>query len=185
MTENTKSFYERKKEASEKAVKEYGDLTHHYATINGGKKHPQGALCEVHWVGATAPNGYIQAAAKIMFTKGGKEGWINPKFLKKGKALPAKRKAELVQQSEDDQTETVLVEGTVTRETEAGGVLLKAKDWYKPEWFNKEMISRVAEGDPHDIYEIKAWKVRQLRGPSDLEALEAKQEALQKIVEAA
>lgn len=188
MTENTKSnksFYERKKEAGEKAREDYGDLQFHYATIDGGKKHPQGAQCEVHWIGATSPGGYIQAAAKIFFPKGKKDGWINPKFLKKGKALPAKRKAELVQQSDDEQSETVLIEGTVQRETEAGGILLKAKDWFKSEWFNREMISRAAEGETHDIFEVPAWKVKQLRGPADLEALEAKQEALQKLVDAA
>lgn len=164
----------------------------HFGEINGGRKYEAGTKCEILSVYV---NRFGQDQARIMI--GDEMGYINPKFLKPGKALPAARTAELEAEREE-QAKPTMVLGRVVKvsneneETGKGGsVLLDYSGWFKPIWFGKdqiELLHKFSEKEHDGKYdglvmaEVPAWKIKSGAGSDSLAAIEAKQAAWAKLV---
>lgn len=168
---------------SKDVQEDYPGLALHYCTVKGGRKFEEGMTVECHWVGR---NKFRQDTARIMGKDGkpimidGKDkGWIDPKFLKGGKELPAARIAAIEASRETESDETILVPASVPIERDAS-VLLNYTGWFSGAWFPKSMVTKVGETDTGlGVFEVPAWKVRKDKGADALEALRSKQEAIQ------
>lgn len=148
---------------------EFADLEGHVCTVTGGRKFPGGTQLDVTKVGMSRYNtpyarGY----------KGTEEVYIDPKFLKKGKALTDLRLTEL--QSRQD--ETIRFRATVRNESEKA-IVLRPYPLYQGISVAKSNVTEIVEG--HDgtefnVYEVPAWAVRQKVGPAMYDLLVAEAE---------
>lgn len=162
--------------------KDFPGVALHLCTITGGRKFEIGTIVECHWVGR---NKFRQDTARI-FDKGGKpimvdgkdKGWIDPKFLKGGKELPAERQAAIEALRGTESDETILIPASVGQERDKS-VLLNYTGWFAGAWFPKTMVTKVGETkEGLGIFEVPAWKVRKDKGGDSLEMLKTKQEAI-------
>jgi hypothetical protein len=173
-----KTWYERKKELTEKVRAEFGDFVYHNIEIHGARKYEDGTKGECVFVGSSK---YIQPMAIINFPDG-KQGFIQPRFMKKGKPIDAKRKALLEAEREAESGHTVMIPASVGLEREKA-VQLRYKGWFKAMWFAKESVEEIGATATEGVslYEVPAWKIKQEMGQDALDALEAKQAEFAKL----
>ena len=167
-------------------------MENHFGEVTGGRKYDVGTKVEILGVYI---NRFGQDQARIMID--GETGYINPKFLKKGKPLPAARTAQIEAEREAANT-PIMVYGRVVKETpggegKSGAVLLDYSGWFKPIWFSKEQVavvhkfSTTDEDDEHFgkvIVEVPSWKVKASVGQDGLSMLESKQDGFLKLIPA-
>lgn len=181
MAKNTKSAPKAKTFERRVIDKAFKDMEGHYAEVTGGRKIDHGTKVEVL---SCYVSRWGKDQARIMI--GDDIGYIDPKFLKKGKPLPAARTAELEAEREE-QNVPVLILGRVIRTSDGdpekgnkGGVLFDTATWLRPVWFPKDdftMIIKFEDGEHEGkmIAEVPAWKVKSGAGLDALNALVGKQ----------
>lgn len=203
MAKNTKktenqTYAERKAAKNDEIQKEFGHLHMHFATVEGPNRRaaskerlPEGTEVEVIWVGASRRLGQL---ARVIHD--GETKWIDPKYLKRGKALPASKKSLYEAEREEEVNATVLIPATVAIERD-NSVLLNYSGWFKGMWFSKDMVEKTGAtttdatttdaitGKEVEIFEIPQWKVKAERGQDSLDYLLKKQAEFAKIVAAA
>jgi len=127
---------------------EFTALAGHKATVTKGcRKFNPGTQLSVRKVGV---NRYGKPYA-IVVTKKGDE-FIDPKWLKIGKALPAATIAAYETAEEEAQTTVILTAG-IASESEKG-ISLKVDEFMKPRWISKKLAT---EGDEEGTYNVPMW----------------------------
>ena len=191
-TKSSSGYWADRKAAKEKAIKDFGGLAFHLATVgndvkrNGEVAVAKGGTVEVH---AITVNKWLTPQA-ICYKPGETPGddvkplFVDPGKLTKGKAMDKAKVARLQSEREEANSATVLVPGTVRRQTDSG-IMLAYHGWMKAIFFTPTMIVKRegtmprAVGDTTidlDIFEVPAWKVKQEVGQDALDALLAKQD---------
>jgi hypothetical protein len=174
-----KTFYERKKELAAAVKEEFGELVYHNVTINGARKFENGTAGECLFVGVSK---FLQPMA-IVALKDGENAYVQPRFLKKGKPIDAKRKAFLEAEREAASSETVMLPAMVGKETERA-VLLQYSGWFKGMWFNKENVEKIGDTATEgvSVFEVPVWKIRQSMGQDAVDGVKAKQADFAKLI---
>lgn len=151
--------------------------------VTGGKKWP-GRRATVLSVGKSRRFESVYAMLRIDGET--ENAFADPKHLKViGAEKPAKIAA-LQAEVEAAREATLLVSGKVREERETS-VLLDHYQWYRPVWFPKSLLTLMTT-DPMEngehLYEVPRWKVLSALKAKGTEALEARQEEWQAIVDA-
>lgn len=172
--------YAERKAKRTASIREEFPVEFHHCEITGGSKdraekdprYAVGSKVDCVWVGA---NRYLGQSARIAFSDGS-EGFIDPKFLKKGKPFTDAEKAKAMAERQAEADDTVYIAATVTREND-NAVLIEYQGWFSGKWFPKKLVTKTGATDGElPIWEIPAWKVRKDIGNDALDHLRSKQD---------
>lgn len=149
--------------------------------VIGGRKHKD-CKAIIGWGGANkylAPivRAKVEGVAEIQF--------FDAKHLEVLGDAPAKDAKAVADQIKSEADATLYIAATVTQESDKA-VCIAYPGWFKRIWFTKEMVTNTGATMNDDaktaIYEIPEWKVRSEVGQDSVDALKAKQTALEAIV---
>ena len=145
-------------------------LKYHHATVQGGRKFPEGTQVEVKHCFMSR---HREPIAMAIVVKGDEETTVQCKHLKKGKALSDERIAEF----EEERERLCLVHGVVHQESDSGkAVRFQPKGLFVNNvWIGKSLINQVLDDDGDVIdgeYEIPYWVMKQKFGPAYADGLE-------------
>ncbi len=179
--------YAEAKAAANIRIKAEFPIEFHQCEIIGGKKgdsdphYKIGTKVDVTWIGA---NRFLAASCRAQ-TSDGTLIFIDPRHLKSVKPLPKERVAKIEAEREEASSATIYVPGTVLAQTDKS-IRLNYRGWFSALWFPKEMVEKTDafDGDLH-IYAVPLWKVRLSAGNDSVAALEARQDELTALVNAA
>lgn len=160
-------------------------MENHFAEVTGGRKIAEGTKVEVRNVYV---NRYGVDTARIVIN--GEAGFINPKFLKKGKPLPAATVAVIEAEREEAERPVLLLckvrKVNMDDDGNAKSVTLAYPGWYRPITFGVGQVERIADelGDDGEmsLYEVPAWKIKQGAGQDSLDVIEGHEKEWRQLV---
>lgn len=169
--------------ASEKPTREellasVAGLEFQTVEIVSGRKFPIGEKFDCVKVGVSK-----WGKAYAVLSVDGDDQFCDPANLKAVKAFAPAKIAATTAKLEADKEATLVVSGTVKRESE-NAVLISHHGWFKPRWFPKSLITVIGdhEDGEQSLYEVPTWKVRADHGPQGVAALESLQEGFQEML---
>lgn len=157
-----------KKNERDPVPEAFASLAGHVCTVTGGRKFPEGTQINITKVGMSRYNtpyarGY----------KGDLEVFIDPKWLKKGKAVDDVKLALYASK----QDATIRFRGVARHETDKA-VSIRPDALFQSIFFAKSNVALIREeDDDRSVYEAPEWAVRNKIGQPGVDILRADSEA--------